>query len=152
MRQLTGGNVFFLRSNPEITLVSPSNATQVISVGGYNAANQSIFADSGRGFTVSGEIKPNFAAPAVNVYGPGLRNNYVTFTGTSASAAITAGAVAQIMQWALVEQNETTLSNAGIKNMLIRGAGRTNERSYPNREWGYGSLDVYEAFEKIRNV
>lgn len=152
MRQLTGGSVFFLRSNPEITLVSPSNATQVISVGGYNAANQSIFADSGRGFTVSGEIKPDFAAPAVNVYGPGLRNNYVTFTGTSASAAITTGAVAQIMQWALVEQNEVTLSNAGIKNMLIRGAGRTNERSYPNREWGYGSLDVYEAFERIRNV
>lgn len=152
MQQMTGGNVFFLRSNPDITLVSPSNATQVISVGGYNAANQSIFADSGRGFTVSGEIKPDFAAPAVNVYGPGLRNNYVTFTGTSASAAITTGAVAQIMQWALVEQNETTLSNAGIKNMLIRGAGRTNERSYPNREWGYGTLDVYEAFEKIRNV
>lgn len=152
MRQLTGGSVFFLRSNPEITLVSPSNATQVISVGGYNAANQSIFADSGRGFTVSGEIKPDFAAPAVNVYGPGLRNNYVTFTGTSAAAAITTGAVAQIMQWALVEKNETTLSNAGIKNMLIRGAGRSNERSYPNREWGYGSLDVYEAFERIRNV
>lgn len=152
MRQLTGGNVFFLRSNPETTLVSPSNATQVISVGGYNAANQSIFADSGRGYTVSGEIKPDFAAPAVNVYGPGLRNNYVTFTGTSAAAAITTGAVAQIMQWALVEQNEPTLSNAGIKNMLIRGAGRTNERSYPNREWGYGLLDVYEAFERIRNV
>lgn len=151
MKQLTEGNVFFLRSNPEITLTSPGNARQVITVGGYNAANQSIFADSGRGYTVSGEIKPDFSAPAVNVYGPGLRNNYVTFTGTSAAAAIATGAVAQIMQWALVEQNSPTLSNAGIKNMLIRGTTRTNERSYPNREWGYGALEVYRAFEEIRS-
>lgn len=152
MRQLTAGNVLFLRSNPEITLTSPGNARQVITTGGYNAVNQSIYADSGRGYTVSGEIKPDFVAPAVNVYGPGLRNNYVTFTGTSAAAAIATGAVAQIMQWALVEQNNTTLSNAGIKNMLIRGAKKSDERSYPNREWGYGALDVYEAFEQIRNV
>lgn len=86
----------------------------------------------------------------MNVYGPGLRQNYITFTGTSAAAAITAGGVAQVMQWALVEQNDPTLSNAGIKNILIRGARKTNERSYPNREWGYGALDVYGAFEKLR--
>lgn len=150
MVQLTEGNVFFLRSNPDTTLTSPGNARQVITVGGYNAVNGGIFADSGRGYTASGEIKPDFAAPAVNVYGPGLRQNYITFTGTSAAAAITAGGVAQVMQWALVEQNDPTLSNAGIKNILIRGARKTNERSYPNREWGYGALDVYGAFEKLR--
>lgn len=152
MAQLTEGNVFFLRSNPDTTLTSPGNARQVITVGGYNASNGSIFTDSGRGYTPSGEIKPDFAAPAVNVYGPGTRQNYITFTGTSAAAAITAGAVAQVMQWALVEQNSPTLSNAGIKNMLIRGAAKGEQRSYPNREWGYGALDVYNAFEKLRNV
>ncbi len=152
MAQLTNGHVYFLRSNPEITLTSPSNAKQVITVGGYNAANQSMFADSGRGYTISGEIKPDFAAPAVNVYGPGLRGDYIRFTGTSAAAAVTTGAVAQIMQWALVELNSPRLSNAGIKNMLIRGTGKSNDRSYPNREWGYGTLDVYQAFERLRNV
>lgn len=150
MVQLTDGNVFFLRSDPDTTLTSPGNARQVITVGGYNAVNGSIFADSGRGYTASGEIKPDFAAPAVNVYGPGLRQNYITFTGTSAAAAITAGGVAQVMQWAIVEQNDPTLSNAGIKNILIRGARKTNERSYPNREWGYGALDVYGAFDRLR--
>lgn len=150
MVQLTDGNVIFLRSNPDTTLTSPGTAGQVITVGGYHAVNGSIFADSGRGYTVSGEIKPDFCAPAVNVYGPGLRQNYITFTGTSAAAAITAGGVAQVMQWALVEQNEPTLSNAGIKNLLIRGTGKTNERSYPNREWGYGTLDVYGAFDRMR--
>ncbi len=152
MAQLTDGNVFFLRSNPEITLTSPANARQVITVGGYNAVNQSMFADSGRGYTISGEIKPDFVAPAVNVYGPGLRENYIRFTGTSAAAAITAGAVAQVMQWALVEQNSPRISNAGIKNMLIRGTDKNSERSYPNREWGYGTLNVYQAFERLRNV
>ncbi len=152
MQQFTGGTVFFLRSNPDITLTSPGTAAQVITTGGYNAANMSIYADSGRGFSTSGEVKPDFAAPAVNISGPGLRNNFVTFTGTSAAAAITTGAVAQIMQWALVEGNIPTFSNAAIKNMLIRGAKQTDERSYPNREWGYGALDVYTAFERLRSV
>lgn len=142
MRQMIGGNVFFLRSSPDITLTSPGTASQVITAGGYQVENRSIYTDSGRGYTVSGEIKPDFVAPAVNVYGPGLRNNFITFTGTSAAAAVTTGAVAQIMQWALVEQNSPTLLNAGIKNMLIRGTGKSDERSYPNREWGDNGIIV----------
>lgn len=150
MQQMTGGNVFFLRSNPDMTITMPGTARQVITAGGYRVANRSIFADSGRGYTTAGEIKPDFVAPAVDIYGPGLRGNYLTFTGTSAAAAITAGAVAQVMQWAIVEQKQPTLSNAGIKNMLIRGAQKSVDRSYPNREWGYGILDVYQSFEKLR--
>ena len=72
LRELTDGNNFFLRSNPEITLTSPSAARQVITVGGYQASNTSIYADSGRGYTITGEIKPDFVAPAVDVYGPGF--------------------------------------------------------------------------------
>lgn len=150
LSRLTPGEVFFLRSNPEITLTIPSAARQLISVGGYNAINGSIFADSGRGYSITGDIKPDFVAPAVNVYGPGLRNNYVTYTGTSAAAAVTTGAVAQIMQWAFVEQRYAIRSASGIKNMLIRGAVQTDDRSYPNREWGYGTLDVYNSFEMLR--
>lgn len=150
MQQLTGGNVFFLRSSPDITITSPGSVRQVITAGGYQVSDRSIFTDSGRGYTTSGEIKPDFVAPAVEVYGPGLRGNYVKLTGTSAAAAVTTGAVAQIMQWALVEQNNPTLLNAGIKNMLIRGVQRNYERSYPNREWGYGTLDVYHSFEILR--
>ena len=110
MQKLTDGNVIFLRSNPDTTLTAPGTAAQVITVGGYQVSNNSMYADSGRGYTVAGEIKPDFVAPAVNVYGPGLRGNYVTYTGTSAAAAVTAGAVAQIMQWALVQQNDPVMS------------------------------------------
>lgn len=150
LSQLTPGKVFFLRSNPEITLTIPSAAAQVISVGGYNMLNNSMYADSGRGFSITGNVKPDFVAPAVNVFGPGLRKNFVTYTGTSAAAAVTTGAVAQILQWAFVEQDIRVMSSAAIKNMLIRGTIRPNDRSYPNREWGYGILNVYEAFRRLQ--
>ena len=142
MQQMTDGEVFFLRSNPDMTITDPGSATQVITPGGYNAANEALYLNSGRGYTIDGEVKPDFVAPAVEVYGPGLRQNYVTYTGTSAAAAVTAGACAQIMQWGFVDLNEPRLSNAGIKNMLIRGADRDNERSYPNREWGDNGIIV----------
>ena len=74
----------------------------------------------------------------------------MTYTGTSAAAAITAGACAQILNWAIEEGNINFFSNATLKNILIRGTRRTEQRSYPNREWGYGILDVYRAFEVIR--
>jgi subtilisin family serine protease len=150
MQELTEGEIFFLRSNPELTITEPGSATQVITVGGYNAVNGALYLDSGRGYTIDGEIKPDFVAPAVEVYGPWLSARYVTFTGTSAAAAITTGACAQIMQWGIVEQNMLGLSNAGIKNMLIRGAEREEDRTYPNPEWGYGKLDVYQAFRSLR--
>lgn len=151
LEQFTSGDVFFLRSNPDTTLTIPSSATQVISVGAYSAENNGMFPDSGRGYLVTGEVKPEFVAPGVNVYGPGARGNYVRQTGTSVAAAITAGAVAQIMQWAIVDRNSPVISNAGIKNMLIRGAGKPIQRDFPNPEWGYGTLNVYTSFEMLRN-
>lgn len=142
LQQFTSGEVFFLRSNPDTTLTIPSSATQVISVGAYNAENGSMFADSGRGFLTTGEVKPDFVAPGVNVYGPGTRENYVRQTGTSVAAAITAGAVAQVMQWAIVDRNAPTISNAGIKNMLIRGTRKPVQREFPNPEWGDNGIIV----------
>ena len=84
------------------------------------------------------------------MYGPGLRNRFVTMTGTSAAAAITAGACAQIMEWGLVKRNQIFMSSADIKNMLIRGTAKPENRTCPNREWGYGTLDVFGAFQNLR--
>ena len=151
LQQFMSGDIFFLRSNPNTTLTVPSSATQVISVGAYNAINGGIYADSGRGYLTTGEVKPEFVAPGVNVYGPGARGNYIRQTGTSVAAAITAGAVAQVMQWGIVDRNAPTISNTGIKNMLIRGTGRPVQRDFPNPEWGYGTLNIYTAFEMLRN-
>lgn len=150
LQQFTEGDIFFLRSNPDITLTIPSSAAQVISVGAYDAANRSLYADSSRGYSTTGVVKPDFAAPGVNVYGPDRRGNYIRQTGTSAAAAITAGAVAQVMQWAIVERNAPAISNAGIKNMLIRGTTQPAPLDFPNTGWGYGALNVYNSFDVLR--
>jgi hypothetical protein len=37
-----------------------------------------------------------------------------------------------------------------VKSVLIRGAKRENNTVYPNNIYGYGKMDVIEAFYKLR--
>lgn len=139
--------VYFLEPSPYITLTEPSMAVSVITVSTYDAANNSFYIDSGRGFSRSGAIRPDFAAPGVNV--STIRGRE---TGSSLAAALTAGAVAQFMQWAVVERNNTVVEGREIKNYFIRGASRSFDMTYPNREWGYGRLNVAGAFDAMIGV
>lgn len=140
----------FLRPDPNITLTAPSPAVNVITVGGYNHVDGSLYLHSGRGYSSAGAIKPELVAPAVNVYGPGLRGNYVRKTGTSVAAAHVAGASAGLLQWGIVNGNSPFMESNSVKAYLIRGAGRKPNITYPNPEWGYGTLDLYHVFEEIR--
>lgn len=146
MKGMLPFDVFFLRPDPDITLTSPSSAQIPITVGGYQVADKGIYMDSGRGFTVNSVVKPDFCAPAVRVQGVGTRGNYVTASGTSVSAAITAGACAQLMEWGIFQQNPLSLNSAEIGNILIRGCDRERDMVYPNTKWGYGRLNAYQAF------
>ena len=89
-------------------------------------------------------IKPDFAAPGVQV-----STVLGKQTGSSLAAAITAGGTAQFMQWAVVQLNALFVSSIEIKNYFIRGAYREPGVTYPNREWGYGRLDVAGTFEAL---
>lgn len=148
--QFLGGNVFFLRSNPDTTITSPGFSGIGVTVGAYQAANGSISPDSGRGFSTIGTIKPDILAPGVNVYGPEVRGGYGVRSGTSISAAVTAGGCAQIFQWGIIENNMLYINSTVLSNLLIRGATRSADRSYPNTAYGYGLLNVYHSFEVIR--
>ena len=66
------------------------------------------------------------------------------------AAAHVAGAVASLFGWGIVEGNQITMSQASVKSYLIRGAKRNPALRYPNEEWGYGALDLYETFRRIR--
>ena len=123
--------VTFLTSSPYTTLTEPAMAPNVISVSTYDANNNSFYIESGRGYSRTGVITPDFAAPGVSV--STLRGNR---TGSSMAAAITAGAVAQFLQWAVVERNNPFVESREIKSYLIRGADRSANTTYPNREWG----------------
>ncbi len=143
--EFLGGETYFLEADPDTTLTEPAMAGGVISVSTYHHRENRIFLESGRGFSRTGQIRPDLAAPGVDV--PTLYGNR---TGSSLAAAITAGGVAQFMQWAVVEGNSPLAETAQVKNYFVKGAVRQNGRSYPNREWGYGTLNVLGVFERLR--
>ena len=115
----------------------------------YNSDENAVDINSGRGYTRDGIIKPDFAAPGVEVTSilPGGR--FVKRSGTSLAAAQTAGAAALLLEWAAVKGNSPFLNGKSIKNYFIRAAGRSTGRQYPNPEWGYGKLNLYGTFEVL---
>lgn len=139
--QFLTDETYFLEPDPFITLTDPAYARRVVSVTSYNDENDSLYVNAGRGFSRDEQIKPDIAAPGVNVSTIlGMRN------GSSIAAAITAGGVAQILQWAVVEQNDILVDSESIRNYLIRGATRDENMEYPNREYGYGLLNIEGVF------
>ncbi len=152
---LACGRIYFLASNPDTTIMNPANANRVLTIAGYNAVQNAILLESGRGYTIDRRIKPDLAAPAYAVEGAvaGRGNfppevHYERQTGTSGAVAIASGAAAMYMQWC--ERRQDRLVNTTqVKNFLIRGARQIPGDLYPNRQWGYGALDLYESFRRI---
>lgn len=139
--QFLESEVIFLEPTPYTTITEPGYVHRSITATAYNDANRSFYANSGRGYARDGYVKPDIAAPGVNV-----STIMGSMTGTSMAAAITAGGVAQIMQWAVVDGNNVLADSFTMRNYLIRGAIREAGMSYPNREWGYGRLNIEGVF------
>ena len=145
------GEVYFLLSNPDWTITEPGCVWTVMTAANYNGNNNSIAIDSGRGYTRNGTLKPDFAAPGVNVTGVTNRNQFVERSGSSISAAITAGASALLMEWLYYQIGRRNVDTVQIKNLLILGTNRIDSEEYPNRLWGYGTLDLYKTFDELRS-
>ncbi|MBC8544325.1 S8 family peptidase [Bianquea renquensis] len=138
----------FLRPDPYTTVTVPSTDEGVITIGGYNHLSQSLYEATGRGPTRGQRLKPTIVAPAVGIYGPSGLEGYAPVTGTSAAAAIAAGAGAQLMEWGILLGNQRTMNTTIMKTYLIRGADRKSGIVYPNNEWGYGQLNVLRSLEQ----
>lgn len=156
MHGFLSDQTIFLRPDPGTTVMDPGNANMPLTVAAYNHGNNSIYIHSSRGYTPSGGIKPDLAAPGVDVQGPSTntaRENNLPFTrrsGSSVAAAVAAGAVADIFTWGFTLNNDTGLSNTAVTSMLIRGADRNPVFTYPNPTWGFGTLNLYQAFLRDR--
>ena len=143
------GNTVFLRPWPDVTVTEPGNAVRVLTVGGYQHRDRSIYLNSGRGFNVFGIVKPTMVAPAVEVYGAEPAGFYGYQTGTSIATALMAGACALLLEWAVIRYNSINMNTVEASAYLVRGAQRSVGRAYPNQEWGYGALDLYRTFEVL---
>lgn len=150
IRNFISDETYFLESTPYNTLTAPGNAAPVMTPSTYNQSNNSFFIESGRGFPRTMTVQPDFAAPGVNVIGVLPRGRFGMKTGSSISGAVVAGIAVLMLEWGSVRGNDLILNTLRMKNYLIRGARRDPDRTYPNREWGFGAVDIYQTFLRIR--
>ncbi|MDA3733477.1 S8 family peptidase [Niameybacter massiliensis] len=139
----------FLRPDPLTTVSIPSTAEKLIVVGNYDVLSNGIYPSSGRGPTTNAIIKPDIIAPGVNILGPNLDGGYIPMTGTGASTAITVSACALLLQWAIIEGRFPIINTNIARTILIRGAKRDANVTYPNPIEGYGKLDLRESIQNI---
>lgn len=148
---MISNETYFIRPDIYTTITTPGNALIPIVATAYNPVNGSLYFNSSRGFTRRINIKPTLAAPGVNYIAPDNNKQFVNYTGTSVSAAHTAGVVAMMAEWGIVRGNEPNFDTIGIKNYLIAGAVRNPNLAYPNRDWGYGILNIFNVFRTLQS-
>lgn len=144
-------NVYFMRPVPDYTIVYPADAMKTMACGAYDANTNSLYVSSSWGPTRLPRNAPDFVAPGVNVQGM-YPTGLGTFTGTSAAAAITSGAVALLFQWGILEENYIAMDGEIARVLLISGCKRDPDQKYPNNRWGYGQLNLYDTFLAIRDT
>lgn len=140
------GNVRFLRSDPFTTAMSPANTPANISAAAALTENTSTISSSGRGYNFSGMQVPTLAAPGDMLLAPSYISGYQTVTGSSAAAALTAGAAALVMEWGYKAIPPRLLSTTDIRTVLLRGCNRPSGATYPNAQSGYGFLNLEDSF------
>lgn len=136
-----GGATRFLRPRESDTLTIPSTASQVVTVGAYNALTDAYADFSGRGG--EGLLKPTLVAPGVNIRTAAPDGRYAEQTGTSFATPFVTGAAALLMQYGITDGNDPFLYGEKVKAYLQRGARPLPAFTrYPNPAVGYGKLCV----------
>ncbi|MDD6306025.1 MAG: S8 family serine peptidase [Clostridiales bacterium] len=134
----------FLFPTEETTLTIPSTASKVITVAAYDALYNQLASFSGRGYTrETNQIKPDIAAPGVEITSCAPGGGYVTRSGTSMATPFVTGGAALLMEWGIVNGNDAYLYGERMKAYFIRGARHLPVLSvYPNPQLGWGVLCV----------
>ncbi len=134
MRGFLREETAFLRPDPYVQICDPGAAREVLTFTAYDAVSGSLYRGASYGYTADNRRKPDLAAP----------KGEVLFEGTGMATAFGAGCAALIFEAAIREETYVILDTLVIKRLFTASAKRDG-RDYPNREWGYGKLDVYGA-------
>ncbi len=142
----TNGDVRFLQPDPFTTAMGPANTTAALSSAAALTVNTSTLSASGRGYNFSGGQVPTLAAPGENILTASYIEGYQMVTGSSAAAALTAGAAVLVADWGRTLTPPRDLSTRDIRTFLLKGCNRPPQAVYPNPQSGYGFLDISESF------
>jgi len=141
-------NTEFLEADPYTTITIPSMAPNVITVA-YYGIDKALIASSGKGFNSNNRINPDVATIGINILTTNVSGGVTTMSGCSAATAIVAGTCALLLEWGIVNGNDITMYSRKIRTYIIYGAARNEISKYPNRENGYGDLDLFGTFDVI---
>ena len=146
---LISEETYFLEPSPYNTVTAPGDSLESITVTAYQYRDNTLYVQASRGFMPDGNVVPQVAAPGVQIRVPQLNGLYGNASGTSLSAAQTAGAAALLFEWAVIRGNQPYFTGSSVKNYITRGAEREERMQYPNRDWGFGRMDLYHTFELL---
>ena len=100
--EFLSGEVYFLDSNPDYTILNPGNSASPVTVSYYDGANGAVALASGRAYSRNDGIEPSITAPGINVKGALPSGRFAVRSGASISyAASLPRAVALLLEWIL---------------------------------------------------
>ena len=135
MRGFLREETTFLRPDPYVQICDPGVAKEVLTFTAYDVISGSLYTAASYGYTADNRIKPDVAAP----------KGEILYQGTGMATAFGAGCAALVFEAAIREEAYVILDTLVLKRLFTASANRDG-REYPNREWGYGKLDVYGVF------
>ena len=158
-RTISGCQSAFINPDSEQTVTSPGNAQYAITYTPYDVTTGGLYIRASKGYTRDGRIVPDLAAPGVSVKIPGIsridRNGEKAGkervrSGSSIAAAFGAGIGALMQEWAFIAGYDPFMNGQDMRTYLIRGAVKDGPYEYPNREWGYGKINIYNTLLEQR--
>ena len=136
----------FLVSDVDLTLTIPSTAGKTITVAAYDGNTGTYAPFSGRGYVCCHLVKPDLAAPGVDILSCAPGSGYTSRTGTSMACPFVTGSAALLMQFGIIQGNDPYLFGQKVKAYLIRGAARLSAfQEIPNDRVGWGALCLRDS-------
>lgn len=144
----------FLQPTPYLSMTIPAFASRAITVAAYDMVLNAYADFSGRDREIgeteriffAADIKPDIAAPGVNIAAPAAGGGYASFTGTSFAAPIVTGSAALLMEWGIVRGHDRFLYGQKLKAYLRKGAKPlSGDGQYPNIKTGWGALCLSDS-------
>ena len=152
VKEFLESDVYFLEANADTTLTEPGSTRDAMTISYYNSVDNSIDINSGRGYTRCTILKPDFAVPGVEITGLSLDGRFVERSGSSASVGIAAGSAALIMEWLGKQPAVRGITCSQVRNIILFGTNQREDMDYPNKEWGYGTIDIYQSLNRLREL